>query len=142
MTNTASPAVSGTVRGVVLRIFRRSDHRYLKVLTWTEGYRHSVYVDRRSDASTFTQEQADAILGKLRVGENNPFLDVETENAAITGAEGVPCSGLVGTEHPHPMLCFQHGGSEACEAENRKHGFTCPKCSNAGHEARREKGLT
>ena len=41
-------------------------------------------------------------------------------------------------ERPHPMLCFQHGGSEACEAENRKHGFTCPKCSNApahGREA-------
>jgi len=32
-------------------------------------------------------------------------------------------------EHPHPMLCFQHGGSEACEAENRKHGFTCPVCA-------------
>lgn len=31
---------------------------------------------------------------------------------------------------PVPMLCFQHGGSEACEAENKKNGFTCPKCEN------------
>jgi len=41
----------------------------------------------------------------------------------------VPSNGVVGTESPHPMLCVQHGGSEACEAENRKHGFICPKCS-------------
>jgi len=57
---------------------------------------------------------------------------ISLPNTALTGAEGVPCSGLVGTEHPRPMLCFQHGGSEACEAENGKHGFTRPKCSNAG----------
>jgi len=62
--------------------------------------------------------------------KNVPEQVIKKTNAAITGAEGVPCSGLVGTEHPHPMLCFQHGGSEACEAENRKYGFTCPKCSN------------
>ena len=63
-------------------------------------------------------------------------------NAALTGADegGVPCSGLVGTEHPHPMLCFQHGGSEACEAENRKHGFTCPKCSNAWRQPEPDSG--
>jgi putative hemolysin len=41
----------------------------------------------------------------------------------------VPSNGVVGTESPHSMLCVQHGGSEACEAENRKHGFICPKCS-------------
>ena len=52
-------------------------------------------------------------------------------NAALTGGIlAVPSNGVVGTESPHPMLCFQHGGSEACEAVNRKHGFTCPKCSN------------
>ncbi len=51
-------------------------------------------------------------------------------NAALTGGEAVPSNGVVGTEHPHPMLCFQHGGSEACEAVNRQHGFSCPKCSN------------
>jgi len=67
---------------------------------------------------------------KLRYWIARAKRDEKTPNAAVTGAEGVPCSGLVGTEHPHPMLCFQHGGSEACEAENRKHGFTCPKCSN------------
>ncbi len=33
-------------------------------------------------------------------------------------------------EKPHPMFCVQHGGSPSCEAENRKYGFTCPKCSN------------
>ena len=27
-----------------------------------------------------------------------------------------------------PMLCFQHGGSEACEESNKKFGFICPKC--------------
>jgi len=48
-------------------------------------------------------------------------------NVALTGGEAVPSNGVVGTEHPHPMLCFQHGGSEACEAVNRQHGFTCPK---------------
>jgi hypothetical protein len=41
------------------------------------------------------------------------------------------------SESQHPMLCFQHGGSEACEAENKAYGFTCPKCDNetlnAGH---------
>lgn len=31
-------------------------------------------------------------------------------------------------EKPHPMLCFQHGGSGACEDSNRHHGFICPKC--------------
>jgi hypothetical protein len=52
-------------------------------------------------------------------------------NAALTGGVlAVPSNGVIGTESPHPMLCFQHGGSEACEAENCKHGFTCPKCSN------------
>lgn len=54
-----------------------------------------------------------------------------TANAALTGGEAVPSNGVIGTEHPHPMLCFQHGGSEACEAVNRQHGFTCPKCFNA-----------
>jgi len=29
---------------------------------------------------------------------------------------------------PVPMLCFAHGGSEACEVSNAKNGFTCPKC--------------
>lgn len=31
-------------------------------------------------------------------------------------------------EEPHPMLCVQHGGSPACEVENRRNGFICPKC--------------
>lgn len=31
-------------------------------------------------------------------------------------------------EEPHPMLCFQHGGSSACEDSNEKYGFDCPKC--------------
>lgn len=31
-------------------------------------------------------------------------------------------------ESPHPMLCVQHGGSPACEEENRRHGFPCPRC--------------
>jgi hypothetical protein len=52
-------------------------------------------------------------------------------NASVRGGAAAPYPARsVGTEPPHPMLCFQHGGSEACEAENRKHGFTCPKCSN------------
>lgn len=35
-------------------------------------------------------------------------------------------------EAPHPMPCVQHGGSAACEAENRRNGFICPQCF---HEA-------
>jgi hypothetical protein len=35
-------------------------------------------------------------------------------------------------EEPHPMLCFEHGGSEGCEAVNEEHGFTCPKCEGGG----------
>lgn len=31
-------------------------------------------------------------------------------------------------ETPHPMLCFDHGGSQACEVTNRAHGFNCPRC--------------
>lgn len=31
-------------------------------------------------------------------------------------------------EFPHAYLCFQHGGSEACEKENYRLGFCCPKC--------------
>lgn len=32
------------------------------------------------------------------------------------------------SEPHHPMLCVHHGGSPACEEENKKYGFTCPKC--------------
>ena len=28
------------------------------------------------------------------------------------------------------MLCFAHGGSEACEEENKKNGLICPKCAS------------
>lgn len=31
-------------------------------------------------------------------------------------------------EAPHPMLCVQHGGSPACEAQNAAIGLPCPKC--------------
>jgi hypothetical protein len=31
-------------------------------------------------------------------------------------------------EDPHPMPCFQHGGSSACEELNAEHEMTCPKC--------------
>lgn len=51
---------------------------------------------------------------------------------------GLPCETTYGTalvqkeplpdEGPHPMQCFQHGGSSACEELNAKHGMTCPKC--------------
>jgi len=34
-------------------------------------------------------------------------------------------------EFPHAYLCFQHGGSEACEKSNLRLGYQCPKCSNA-----------
>jgi len=34
------------------------------------------------------------------------------------------------TEEPHPYLCIEHGGSPACEEENRKSGFSCPKCNS------------
>jgi hypothetical protein len=43
------------------------------------------------------------------------------------------CNGIVNyfsVEKTVPMLCFQHGGSEACEEQNKKFGFICPKCSN------------
>jgi hypothetical protein len=37
---------------------------------------------------------------------------------------------LVGkADYPHSYLCFAHGGSAACEAMNRRLGFTCPKCT-------------
>jgi hypothetical protein len=37
---------------------------------------------------------------------------------------------LVGlADYPHSYLCFEHGGSAACEAMNRRLGFTCPKCT-------------
>lgn len=37
-------------------------------------------------------------------------------------------------EKPHPHLCFEHGGSLACEEHNAKHGFQCPKCKAAATE--------
>jgi len=43
------------------------------------------------------------------------------------------CNGIVNyfsVEKTVPMLCFQHGGSEACEEQNKKFGFICPKCFN------------
>jgi len=42
------------------------------------------------------------------------------------------------TENPHPMFCFQHGGSEACEETNEREGFSCPKCQE---EAKYEDAL-
>lgn len=39
--------------------------------------------------------------------------------------------GIKENEKPHPMLCFSHGGSGACEEVNKRHGFTCPKCKAA-----------
>ena len=41
------------------------------------------------------------------------------------------CNGIVNyfsVEKTVPMLCFQHGGSEACVESNKKFGFICPKC--------------
>ena len=38
-------------------------------------------------------------------------------------------------EEPHPMFCFSHGGSEACEATNKQYGFTCPRCNAAQENA-------
>ena len=43
-----------------------------------------------------------------------------------------PCNTCTGEffsiEKTVPMLCLQHGGSEACEESNKKFGFICPKC--------------
>ena len=36
---------------------------------------------------------------------------------------------LEDAEEPHPHLCFEHGGSLACEEHNEKHGFQCPRCA-------------
>lgn len=36
-------------------------------------------------------------------------------------------------ELPHPMLCFQHGGSKGCERVNDEFGFTCPECKRQAH---------
>jgi len=38
-------------------------------------------------------------------------------------------------EEPHPMFCFSHGGSEACEAKNKQYSFTCPRCKAAQENA-------
>jgi hypothetical protein len=38
------------------------------------------------------------------------------------------------SEGPHPMFCFAHGGSAACEAVNAKHRFVCPKCETDPQE--------
>ena len=78
-----------------------------------------------------------ALREMIRTGKS-----VNKPNAALTGGEAVPSNGVVGTESPHPMLCFQHGGSEACEAENHKHGFTCPKCSNAPRQTAERSGAS
>lgn len=29
---------------------------------------------------------------------------------------------------PVPSLCFAHGGSKACEDDNKRYGLKCPKC--------------
>jgi len=43
---------------------------------------------------------------------------------------------LVGlADYPHSYLCFAHGGSAACEAMNRRLGFTCPKCTKPNDPA-------
>lgn len=39
-----------------------------------------------------------------------------------------------GDDVPHPMLCFEHGGSGACEKHNKSNGFVCPTCEAAKEE--------
>lgn len=41
-------------------------------------------------------------------------------------------------EYPHPMLCFQHGGSVGCEKINEAHGFICPKCCRDGWTSQKD----
>ena len=38
-------------------------------------------------------------------------------------------------EKPVPMICFQHGGSPLAELQNRRNGFTCPKCEELMHHS-------
>jgi hypothetical protein len=47
--------------------------------------------------------------------------------AAFDKFKELNCSKCV-LESPHPHYCFEHGGSEACEEHNAKHGFVCPRC--------------
>lgn len=53
------------------------------------------------------------------------------EVKAINGGEDIPL------EEPHPMLCFEHGGSDSGEYLNKQRGFVCPKCAE-----RRQLGTT
>jgi len=50
------------------------------------------------------------------------------QDAADQVEEPVDQEELLPSEEPHPMLCFQHGGSSACEEANARNGLTCPKC--------------
>jgi len=55
-----------------------------------------------------------------RAEKQEPLVPEESSNGLKT---------VIITEDPHPMYCFKHGGSAACEEVNKKNGFKCPKCT-------------
>ena len=118
---------------------------------------HSFYVIFKSKPPTITHEEYDKLEGFLKDKDGN-YCDrkenfgrwkecIPSINRLVRYREIINNIDFDGMsylekeenewfeEKPHPMLCFSHGGSEACENINKQYGFICPKCKAAKENA-------
>lgn len=114
---------------------------------WTEMLEHGVTGMLGDSPQKIGRHAAtlakDEDLRMAIVTEARRRLETDIANPDLTWEQwrevfGLPCETVYGVspvqkellpyEEPHPMLCFQHGGSSACEDANTKNGMMCPKC--------------